>query len=71
LASQFELEFTLISCMVSTVMGSMWYLDSGASFHTTGNKYFFSDLEEKYLQMHIDMGDDGRYSATENLTVSF
>ena len=38
LASQFELYFFLIACMVSTVMGSMWYLDSGASFHGIGNK---------------------------------
>jgi hypothetical protein len=26
LASQFELDFTLIACMASTVMGSVWYL---------------------------------------------
>ena len=45
-------------------MGSVWYLDSGASFHMTGDKELFSDLEEKDLQMHIEMGDDGRYSAT-------
>lgn len=38
LALQFELEFSLITCMVSSVMGSGWYLDSGASFHMTGNK---------------------------------
>jgi len=25
------------------------------------NKEFFSDLEEKDLHMHIEMGDDGRY----------
>lgn len=30
LASQFELDFTLIACMVSSMMGSVWYLDSGA-----------------------------------------
>lgn len=42
-------------------MGSVWYLDSGASFHMTGCSYFFSDMEEKYLQMHIDLGDDERY----------
>ena len=30
LASQFELDFSLISCMVSSMMGSVWYLDSGA-----------------------------------------
>jgi hypothetical protein len=28
LASQFELEFSLIACMVSSMMGSVWYLDS-------------------------------------------
>ena len=50
LASQFELDFTLIACMESTVIGSMWYLDSGASSHMTGNRYLFSDLEEKGLQ---------------------
>ena len=38
LASKFELEFSLIACMVSSVMGSTWYLDSGASFHMTGDK---------------------------------
>ena len=33
LASQFELDFSLIACIVSSTMGSMWYLDSGAYFH--------------------------------------
>jgi len=31
LASQFELDFSLIACMVSSMMGSVWYLDNGAS----------------------------------------
>ena len=46
-------------------MGSVWYLDSGVSFHMTGDKELFSNLEEKDLQMHIEMGDDGRYSGPE------
>jgi len=49
LASQFELDFTLITCMVSSMMGSVWYLDSGFSFHMTSNKELFSNLEEKDL----------------------
>ena len=49
LASQFEIDFTLIACMVSSMMGSVWYLDNGASFHMIGDKELFSDLEEKYL----------------------
>lgn len=38
LASEFELDFTLIYCIVTLMMGSVWYLDSGASFHMTSNK---------------------------------
>ena len=52
-------------------MGSVWYLDSSASFHMTGDKELFSDLEEKYLQMHIEMGDNRQYSANEIGTITF
>ena len=38
LASQFELDFSLIACMVSSAMGSGAYLDSGAYFHMLGEK---------------------------------
>lgn len=71
LAFQFELDFTLIACMENTVMGSVWYLDSGSSFHMIGCKEFFSDLEEKDLQMHIELGDDRRYNATQIGTITF
>ena len=57
--------------MVSSALGSVWYLDSGASFHMTRDKELFSVLEEKDLQMHIEMGNDGRYSATEIGTITF
>jgi hypothetical protein len=50
LISQFELDFALIACMALSASGSVWYLDSGASFHMTGDKESFSDLEEKDLQ---------------------
>ena len=71
LASHFELDFSLIACLVSSVMGSVWFLDSGASFHMTGDRYLFPDLDEKDLGVHIEMGDDGRYSATGIGTISF
>ena len=57
--------------MVSTMMGSMWYLDSGAYFHMTGNKELFSSLEEKDIHMHINMGDEGRYNTIGIGTVTF
>ena len=49
LASKFEMDFSFIACLVSRYMGLVWYLDSGASFHMTGDKELFSDLEEKDL----------------------
>ena len=52
-------------------MGSGWYLDRGAFFHMTGDKELFSDLEEKDIQMHIEMGNDGRYSVTRIGTITF
>ena len=35
------------------------------------NKECFSNLEEKDLQMHIEMGDDRRYSATDISIITF
>ena len=63
-ASQFKLDYSLIACMLSSMMGSVWYLDSGASFHMTGDKELFNGLEEKYLQMQIEMGDSGKFNVT-------
>ena len=57
--------------MESTVMGCMWYLDNDASSHMIGNRYLFSDLEEKDLQQNIEFGDEGRYSTTDIGTVTF
>lgn len=36
-----------------------------------GDKYLFSDVEEKDIQMHIKMGDNGRYSVIGFGTVNF
>ena len=71
LASQFELDFTLFTCMVSSMMGSGWFLDSGASFHMTSDKSLFSTLEEKDLQILIEMGNDEKYNVSGVGTVIF
>ena len=52
-------------------MGSVWFLDSATSFHMIGDKYLFTNLDEKDLGVYIEMGDDGRYSATSIGTISF
>jgi len=41
-------------------MGLVWFLDNGASFHMTGDRYLFSDMEEKDLGVQIEMGNEGR-----------
>ena len=64
LASQFEMDITLIACLVSSMMGCGQFLDSGASFHMTSDKSLLSALEEKDLKMQIEMGDDERYNVT-------
>ena len=71
LASHFEMDFSLIACMVSSMMGCVWYLNSGASFHMSGDKNIFSTLEEKDLQMRIEMGDEGKYYVLGEDTVVF
>ena len=57
--------------MANTIMGSMWYLESGASFHMMGNIDLFSYFEEKYLKQSIEFGDDDRYRATGIGTITF
>jgi len=47
LASQFKLDFTLFACMVSSMVGSGWFLDIGASLHMIDDKSLFSTLVEK------------------------
>ena len=37
----------------------------------TDDKSLFSTLEEKDLQMHIDMGNDGKYCVSGEGTVVF
>lgn len=57
--------------MASTMMGSVWYLDSAALPHMTGNIEFLSEMDEKYLSMYIEMGGDKRYNMTGIGMVTF
>lgn len=56
--------------MANTLRGSEWYLDYGASYHMIGSKEFFNNLE-KDIQLHIELGDDGRYSTKGIGTITF
>ena len=70
-SKNFDEEFCLIACMESTTWSSIWYIDSGASSHMTGQKRFFKDLQEGGTGIHIELGDDARYQAQGVGTVSF
>ena len=54
----FDEYFCLIACMESTTGNNVWYVDSGASCHMTGQKRFFKDLQEGGLNIQIELGDD-------------
>lgn len=71
LASQFELDFNFIACMESIARGSEWYLDFSAPYHMIGNNEFFNSLEEKDLQLHINLRVDGRYNTKGIVTITF
>ena len=42
-------------------MGSVWFLDSGVSFHVIGDRYLFSDLDEKDLALVKALKDFREY----------
>ena len=52
-------------------MASVWYLNNGPSFHMTSDKGLFNELEEKDLKMHIEMGDNSKYSVAGVGTITF
>jgi hypothetical protein len=41
LSRNLNLTSALIACMASSALVSVWYLDSGTSFHMTGDKDIF------------------------------
>eukprot|EP00253_Pinus_taeda_P017345 PITA_17345 len=53
------------------MVGSIWYLDTGASFHMIGDNNILSTLEENDLQMRIKMGDDEKYHVSGEGMVMF
>eukprot|EP00253_Pinus_taeda_P025955 PITA_25955 len=57
LASQFELDFTLFACMVSSKVGSGWFLDSRASFHMTDDKSVGTVIFQREHGSRITLAD--------------
>ena len=71
-ASKFDREFSLIACL-STCSGTsrVWYIDSGASTHMSSVRECFSELNERGVDVEVEMGDDMVVIAVGRGTTSF
>ena len=70
-SSRFEEYIGLIACMLNFVFTSVWYVDSGASFHMTRCEEFFISLHEEDIDLQIELGDNGKYKAIVHGTITF
>jgi len=48
-ATKFKDEFSLIAYLLSSIATNMWYVNSGAYFHMTRVKEYFTSLKEKEM----------------------
>ena len=60
----------MIASMTSLVGRNTWYIYSEVSFHMTGNREYFSQLDEKDMQVNIELGDNGKYATKGVGTIS-
>ena len=71
-ASKFDREFSLIACMSSCSSTSrVWYIDSGASTHMSGIRECFSELNERGVDVEVELGDDRIVRAVGRGRVAF
>jgi hypothetical protein len=69
---QFEREFSLIVCCLTTEMPSnIWYVDSGASSSMLGVRGHFSDLKDPEIKVEIMLGVDTIVKVVRCDTLSF
>jgi hypothetical protein len=47
--------------MSGTIVSNMWFVDSGASYHMTRCKEWFTRLQEGGVNIVIELGDDRCY----------
>ena len=66
-----EDEFSLIACLVSSTSKCVWYIDSGASFHMTGVREYFSSYKEEDTNFQISMGNLSKLNPVGKGTVQF
>jgi hypothetical protein len=69
---KFESDFSLVSYLSTSIATtSAWYLDSGASRHMTEARELFSSLTKTNSRIHVELGDDAKYTVKGEGTVLF
>jgi hypothetical protein len=61
-SSRFDEDFLLIACLSisSTRATRVWYIDSGASYHMTGLRKYFSSFREEEMNFDMEMGNKSK-----------
>ena len=57
-STRFEKEFSLVTCLSSSMASSVWYIDSGATCHMRVVRELFTSLTGKDLDLDIELGDN-------------
>ena len=72
-ASQFDREFSYMASTSTSLAPSsrIWYVDSGASRHMTGNKAQFTQFSDRSINLEIELGDESIVRAVGIGTISF
>jgi hypothetical protein len=71
-ATRFKKDFSLVSCLSTrTIPRNAWYVESGASRHTTSTQHLFSSLKKHNLGVQVELGDDAKYLVAGVHTIPF
>jgi len=70
----FEIYFRLeeeFTCLESSVLADVWYIDNEASTHMTGVREYFSSYQEEQMDFHITMGNKMKCTPVGRGTITF
>lgn len=69
--AKFEDEFSLLTCLSTSMIIGTWYIDIGASCHMTVVHEYFSNLREYNANFNIVLGDNAKYMPAGSGTMRF
>jgi hypothetical protein len=60
-----------VCCLYGTTSNGAWFVDSGASRHMTGTHELFTNLSEKDLDLHVELGTNAKCGVERVGTIRF